>query len=262
MFRLTPVVKNLLIVNVAIFAAQIIIKNPDLTTILSLKKIGSDYFAPYQFFTYMFAHSTEGLWHLLGNMISLIIFAPMLEDTWGQKKFLTFYLVVGIGAGIIYNSVQYFRVSGMKNDIEAYMVNPSPNDFNIFVDRYSDKFRPEVFDFIDSYDNNSQDERYINRSKSILQELYNGIVKSGGMLGASGAIFGIIIAFGIIFANLEMRPIFLPFTIKGIYIALFIGTFALYSEFQRNPDDNVAHMAHIAGMIMAFGMIQYWRIKK
>ena len=102
--RLTPVARNILIINVGIFLIGSIINLP-LTEIFGLRVVYSSEFAPYQFLTYMWLHG--GFYHLLGNMISVLVFAPMLEMVWGSKRFLTFYLVCGIGAGILYGAADF-----------------------------------------------------------------------------------------------------------------------------------------------------------
>ena len=106
MFRLTPLVRNLIIINVVVFLAQNLLSNLYLTEYMSLWSIHSPNFKPYQFFTYMFAHG--GFGHIFFNMLALASFAPILESYWGEKKFLIFYLATGIGAGVIYALVNFF----------------------------------------------------------------------------------------------------------------------------------------------------------
>jgi len=125
MFRVTPIVRNLVIINAVIFLLQqffpVGLKEclefhyfgqllTPLTAILSLWPLGSCPFAPYQFFTYMFAHG--GFWHIVFNMITLVSFGPILENYWGEKKFLMFYIATGIGAGIIYAFAEYALYHG------------------------------------------------------------------------------------------------------------------------------------------------------
>ncbi len=103
MLRLTPVVKNLLIINIVVYLLQSLLQGVNVTGILSLWKFGSENFAPYQFVTYMFAHG--GFTHILFNMFGLIFLGPLLEQFWGPKKFLIFYMVTGIGACFLYYGI-------------------------------------------------------------------------------------------------------------------------------------------------------------
>jgi rhomboid family protein len=186
MFRLTPVVRNLIIVNVLVFLLQQFL---GITPYISLWPIGSSAFAPYQFFTYMFAHG--GFGHIFFNMFALASFAPILETYWGDKKFLTFYLATGIGAAIIYAGVHYF-------------------------------FFPEA---------------------------------GGIMLGASGALYGILMAFGMVFPNLEIMLLFPPIPIKAKYMVFLIG----FLTFVMDRSGTVAHLAHFGGAFVGFVIISIWR---
>ena len=111
MFNITPLVRTLIIINVVVFLLQNFASQYYLTEYLSLWPLGTPYFEPYQFFSYMFAHG--GFGHIFFNMLAFASFAPILEQYWGEKKFLFFYLATGIGAGIIYGVVNYFFFPGL-----------------------------------------------------------------------------------------------------------------------------------------------------
>ncbi len=189
MFRLTPLVRNLIIINVVIFLAQNLLSQLHLTEYLSLWSIHSPYFKPYQFFTYMFVHG--GMGHIFFNMIALASFAPILETYWGEKKFLIYYLATGLGAGVIYAVVNLLLGSG----------------------------------------------------------------DGGIMLGASGALYGILMAFGMVFPNMEITLLFPPIPIKAKYMVFLIGfiTYALDSS------GTVAHLAHFGGAFVGFIIITIWK---
>jgi len=106
MFNITPLVRTLIIINVAVFLLQSLLANLHVTEFMSLWDIHSDLFRPYQFFTYMFAHGS--FTHIFFNMIAFASFAPILEGYWGDKKFLTFYIATGMGAGVIYAAFNFF----------------------------------------------------------------------------------------------------------------------------------------------------------
>jgi membrane associated rhomboid family serine protease len=199
MFNITPVVRNLIIINVIVFLVQNFLPiraswcdeflySPGLTGIISLWPIGSCAFAPYQFFTYMFAHG--GMGHIFFNMMALASFGPTLEIYWGEKKFLLFYIVTGIGAGIIYASVNYWRGVAM-----------------------------------------------------------------GSMLGASGAVYGVLTAFGMLFPNLELTLMLTPIRIKAKYIVFLVGGLTYLTD----RTGSVAHLAHLGGIIVAFAIVSIWR---
>ena len=199
MFNLSPLVRNLVIINVVVFLLQNFLPigssrclefqyNPGLSGFISLWPIGSCAFAPYQFFTYMFAHG--GFGHIFFNMLALASFAPILENYWGDKKFLIFYVITGMGAGVIYALTNYFLGTG-----------------------------------------------------------------GGSMLGASGAIYGILMAFGMEFPNLEIMLLFPPIPIKAKYMVFLIGGLT----FVMDRSGSVAHLAHFGGAFVAFLLIAFWR---
>jgi membrane associated rhomboid family serine protease len=196
MFRFTPVVKNLLIINILVYVGQQLI--PVLTEYLALWGTSTPYFSPYQLFTYMFAHDPDSFWHLFGNMLFLIFIGPILEEYWGQKKFLFFYMATGIGAAIFY--------------------------------------------------------------------VLMGLLSDGGtnsvMYGASGAVYGVMTAFGIIFSEMELR-IFFFIPIKAKYLVLILGTMAIINSFgpMSGGGDGIAHLAHLGGIVVAIILLLYWRSK-
>ena len=257
MQRLTPVVKNLLIINVIVYILQWLLSGIDFTGLISLYKIGSENFRPYQLFTYMFAHG--GLFHIMFNMLGLIFLGPLLESYWGGKRFLTFYLVTGLGAGIIYNTIEYVRIDNIRDDVETYVSSPSPSDFNRLILDHIENANPKIWDFINQYDSDPDNEYLEEQSVAYARQLYTESLNYGSMLGASGAIYGILMAFGLLFPNTELMLLFPPIPIKAKYLALALGLIALFSGLNRSPGDNVAHFAHLGGMVFAFIMIKYWQ---
>ena len=189
MIRLTPVVRNLIFINVIVFLISAILP---IESWLALWNVQSPSFRPYQLFTYMFAHAD--FFHIFFNMLLLSFFGPILEEFWDQKNFLLFYLAAGIGAAV----------------------------FNI------------------------------------LMALFFGIGVFGVMIGASGAVYGVMTAFGIIFPNMELRLLLLPVSFKAKYMVMVLGGIAIYSGFRSAPGDNTAHLAHLGGIVMAIILIQFW----
>ena len=169
MMRLTPVVKNLLIINVVVFLLQIMLKSVDVTGFLALHRLASPDFRPYQFFTYMFVHGSFE--HIIFNMLGLVFLGPLLEQFWGPKKFITFYLVTGIGAALIYTGMEVLELRNLRNDVETYLEAPTPDNFAIFVDENDRYFNTGVYDFSDKFSQNADDNRFIKQSKSLVKGL-------------------------------------------------------------------------------------------
>ena len=260
MMRLTPVVKNLLIINVVVFLIQMLLKSVDVTGFLALHRLASPEFRPYQFFTYMFAHG--GFTHILFNMLVLVFLGPLLEQFWGPKKFITFYLVTGVGAALLYTGIETLEIRNLRNDVETYLEAPTPDNFAIFVDENDRYFNSNVYEFQDTFSKNANDPQYIEQSKAYVRGLYNEVSTRGSMLGASGAVYGILMAFGLLFPNTQLMLLIPPIPIKAKYLVLFLGAYAIWAGFSRNRGDNVAHFAHLGGMVFACIMIKYWQTKR
>lgn len=254
----TPVVKNLLIVNIVIFAGASFM-HLDLVDLMGLRYIFADEFMPHQFITYMFMHGGWG--HLFGNMFALFVFGPMLERFWGPKKFFSFYMITGVGAGILYAMVNFYEVNQVQRAAESYMANPDYESFNTFMAEHASNYYNNVYDFIDRFGNQQNSAQYLEESKNVVRQIYQGVANVP-MIGASGAVFGILMAFGLLFPNTELMLLIPPMPVKAKYLVAFYGLYEIYAELQRNPGDNVAHWAHLGGMLIAFILIKIWRGKR
>lgn len=252
--RLTPMVKNLLIITVAAYFIPVLLGWNNINFFLGLWHLESPHFMPYQLFTYMFAHG--GTMHILFNMLGLMFLGPLLEQFWGSKRFLTFYLITGIGAGLFYEGVKYAQTIPMKEKIEEYKADPNPDDFAVFVSKYAPQYYNQLYDFIEYY--NTHEEEGKAQSMEYLDEIYDHKINIP-MVGASGAIYGILMAFGMLFPNTQLMLLFPPIPIKAKYLVIILGAMAIYSEFGHKAGDNVAHLAHLGGMVFAFIMIQLWK---
>jgi membrane associated rhomboid family serine protease len=252
MFNITPTVRNLLIVNVLVFLLMLNGYFP--VRQFALHDFRSDFFQPFQLFTHMFMHGGWG--HLFSNMFSLFIFGPMLERYWGPGRFITFYLITGLGASLLYTGVRMYEHNQMRQAMVEYVANPSPDAFIEYVDGHGTQ--PVRTEFLVNYQRNPDNEGIIEQTKRFVVEEYERVLNIP-MLGASGAVFGILMAFGLLFPNLELFLIFLPIPIKAKYFVLFYGAYELYAGFQRVPGDNVAHFAHLGGMLFAYILVRYWQ---
>lgn len=254
--RITPVVKNLLIINIALLLIPSIL-NIDLTNIFGLRYVFAESFQPYQFITYMFLHSNFG--HLLGNMFALFIFGPMLERFWGAKKFFIFYMITGVGAGILFGAVSFFEMQQLQAAADTYIANPNYEAFYSFISKHGgDQVFKEWYTFIEAFGENPANSQYISSSIQRVQEVVR-FQANIPMIGASGAVFAILFAFGYLFPNTELMLLIPPIPIKAKYLVTFYGLYELYAGIQRAPGDNVAHFAHLGGMLVAFILLKIWQ---
>lgn len=219
-FRLTPIVRNLLIINVVMFILQELttyyINIPGLNRPFPMSDVQkylalfdfkySAHFMPHQIFTHIFLHG--GLSHLFFNMFSLVIFGTMLESFLGDKKFLFLYIIAGIGGGILHSIIRHYELV---------------QHFGTYV----------------------PDPEYMVMST----------------LGASGAIYGLLFAAAYFFPNQEMVLLFPPIPIKLKYLAIGMAVIEVFMGIQNNPGDNIAHFAHLGGMLFAFILIFIWKQK-
>lgn len=254
-FNFTPFVRNLLIVNILTYVVQISIAS--FTDWFSLHSFTSSHFRPYQFFTYMFLHSTQSAGHLLSNMLSLFIFGPVLEEFLGQKKFLTLYLVSGIGAGVLYSFINLYELNQMNEAANLYTKYPSPDSFLDFFQHYGQNFLSQVSDFANKFEANLTSQEYIQQSVNYVHQLTNAATDHP-TVGASGAVFGILMAFGYLFPEKELFLILFPFPIKAKYFIAAYGLYEFYAGVMHR-DSEIAHFAHIGGMLFAFLLLKWWR---
>ena len=258
MFQLTPAAKNILIINGIIFIlSDFVGLRSYIIESFGMRYFHSENFQPYQILTYMWVHG--GFGHLFSNMFSVLIFAPILERVWGSKKFLIYYLATGIGAGVLYSGINYYENYSFEVKVKSYEQNPSPESFRKLVLNNSSEYYSQLYDFIDSYEqnpSNSNDNLSIAYANDLLK------VKSDvPMVGASGAVFGILLAFAMLFPNMELMLLFFPIPVKAKYLVLVYGIYELWSEINRMPGDNVAHFAHLGGMLIGYLILKYWKRK-
>lgn len=212
------ITKNLIIINVLFFFGGIVAKSYgiDLTDYLGLHFFMAENFNAVQLFSYMFMHG--GFTHLFFNMFAVWMFGRILEQAWGPKRFLLYYILCGVGAGIIQEVVQLIQY---EMQLSAY---DSVNIGNAIIPM----------------------SEYLNRMTTV---------------GASGAVYAILLAFGMTFPNQQLFIFPLPIPIKAKYFVMGYALIELYSGFANNPNDNVAHFAHLGGMIFGFILIMYWKKK-
>lgn len=225
-------VKNLLLINLVMFLASILFQSgtQDLRFTLGLHYFDSDSFEPYQVVTHMFMHG--GLGHIFFNMFALIMFGSQLERIWGPKRFLTFYFITGLGAVVLHLGVQAFelhQIWGSIRPLSHDLVSISSGGIGGIEGISTDDLR---------------------RTLSIY---------SVPTVGASGAIYGLLLGFAMLFPNTELMLIFLPIPIKAKYFVPFLMLGELYLGVNNFSWDNIAHFAHLGGALFGFIMIMIWR---
>ncbi|MDB9895620.1 MAG: rhomboid family intramembrane serine protease [Flavobacteriales bacterium] len=222
--QLPEIVKNLLIINGLFFFATISLQKLgiDLVKIFGLHQFQSEDFRPYQLVTHFFMHGS--LTHLFFNMFALWMFGKVLENIWGAKRFLIYYIVTALGAAIIHLMVTQFQI------IEISSQFPQLLDLAI-----EGKYNPNI-----------------SSSKRLTQLVLTPTV------GASGAVFGLLLAFGMLFPN-TLLYVYFAIPIKAKYFVMVYGALELYSGLSNNPADNVAHFAHLGGMLFGYILIKYWK---
>jgi membrane associated rhomboid family serine protease len=258
---LPPVVKNLLIINGLFFLATISMESAfgiDLVKFLGLYYFRSDLFQPYQLVTYMFLHAD--IQHILYNMFALWMFGYLLENVWGSKRFLTYYLLTGIGAAIVQILVNYWTFTSIDSAALAYSQAPSLEAFTSFVKDHFPQYYENggtIRTFISSWSLSPFGTEYINQSVEFVNQLIK-LRMDVPTIGASGAVYGILFAFGWMFPNMLVYVYFL-FPIKAKWIVIIYGAIELFSGISNNPSDNVAHFAHLGGMVFGFFLLYYWK---
>ncbi|MDD3878106.1 MAG: rhomboid family intramembrane serine protease [Bacteroidales bacterium] len=262
---LTPAVKNLLIINVLFFLATFSLGrtfNVDLIELLGLRYFGSEKFAPYQFITYMFMHG--GFTHIFFNMFALWMFGRILEQVWGPKRFLIYYFVTGIGAAIVHYAVFYYQMYPTIAGVNSFLANPDSQSLQMFLD--SDKFiiasnemRLNYNNFVHSYNTGVFTDQSVAMETAIeyMAQYKRDFLNAPLVVGASGAVYGILLAFGMLFPN-TLLYIYFAIPIKAKYFVIIYGALELYLGIS-NQGGNIAHFAHLGGMIFGFILIKIWR---
>ena len=222
--ELPEIVKNLLILNGLFFLATVSLNNLgiDLVKILGLHQFQSPDFKPPQLITHLFMHGNFA--HLFFNMFALWMFGKILENVWGSKRFLIYYMITGIGAASIHLLISQYQIISISNQI--------PEMVSLAIEG---RYNPSI-----------------PISKKLTQLIITPTV------GASGAVFGLLLAFGMLFPN-ALLYLYFAIPIKAKYFVIGYGLIELYAGISNNPADNVAHFAHLGGMIFGFFLIKYWK---
>lgn len=228
--RMPVVVKNLLIINGLFFLATLMVDQRFMLNVFGAHYFDSELFRIWQPITYMFMHG--GFFHIFFNMYAVFLFGSAIESVWGPKRFLQYYIYTGLGALALQMGVNAFEVYQLTG---GFLTAPYTEGCQILADnlRCPDQFSLDLFS-----------------------------LANAPLVGASGAVFGLLLAFGMMFPNVELMMIFLPIPIKAKYFVILYGLIELFMGAARFQGDNVAHFAHIGGFVTGFILIKLWNAGK
>ena len=263
---LPPVVKNLIILNVILFLGKeafMRAQGLDLTDHLGQHYFLADKFRIWQPVTSMFMHFDIA--HIVLNMLGLYIFGSILERYWGPKKFLAFYFVCGLGASATDFTVNYFRMDSALQPVNEYIQAPSVAKFEKLLQGKEVVIYQEMSEnymiMANKYNNllnEGKTTQATELSVSYMEDYKQEFMDIPVSIGASGAIYGLLLAFAIIFPNVKLLLYFFIPIRAWIAVTLF-GIIELGSAFAQFKGDNVGHVAHLGGMLFGLIMILYWK---
>lgn len=211
-FEVLPtVVKNLIIINTLVFIAQKTVGSEiPVEPLFALHTWQSVFFKPWQFVTYMFMHGS--FTHLFFNMFALWMFGSTLENIWGPKRFITFFIACGLGAALCHMIVLFTENQSLGQ---------------LFMDGQLSPYE------------------------------YYGRLNTP-TVGASGAVYGCLVAFGYLFPNSFVYIFPIPFPVKVKWFVIGYIGLEIYSSIQSNPGDDIAHIAHLGGALVGFLLVYFW----
>ncbi|MFO0357496.1 MAG: rhomboid family intramembrane serine protease [Sphingobacteriaceae bacterium] len=272
---LPPVTKNIIIINVLVYLLTLMLyqtQHIDLNKYLGLHYFTAPDFKPHQFITYLFMHATHGPFggiefrHILFNMFGVFIFGQVLENLWGPKRFLIFYILTGLGAALTQYVIIHFSISPVIESIQAVQDNLSIKSFEALVN--SREFQSNVsYDFIGYYDIfvnqynaavNTNPAKALSLASQFLLDYKNDYLNSQVVIGASGSLFGLLGAFGFLFPN-RMLYLYFFIPVKAKWLVIGYGLIELFTGLSNKAGDNVAHFAHLGGLAVGLLIVYIWR---
>ena len=228
MNKLTDGIKHLIIINVILFVAPQLLRL-DFTNMLALHFPANEHFGLWQYISHMFMHASVS--HILFNMYGLWAFGTPLEQMWGRKKFLFFYFSAGLGAGLIYTLVNYYQFNAALETLMSSGISQN-----------------EILELM------NPTKMYQNEDLQTMNQLYNTPA-----IGASGAVYGVLAAFGLYFKDAKLALIFLPIPIAAKYFIPVMILGDLFFGMTKYSVGNIAHFAHIGGALIGFIIAYSWK---
>ena len=254
--NLPNVTKNFLIINALMLLASFAFENQNinLNQMLGAHNFMSPLFEPYQMVTHFFMHAD--LMHLVFNMFGLVIFGSHLERIWGPKRFFWFYITSALGALAFYAGYGTWEMYQLKQQILSET--DGGNALIVLDDiiRSAGKLRGGVNEFVDGAFNEAINRGEINLTYANM-DVYANYIASGymPMVGASGAIYGVLVGFAVLFPNTQLMFLFPPFPVKAKYLVGFLMVISVYYSF-NDDGSNVAHLAHLGGGAIGFVLVK------
>lgn len=246
--NIPPITRNLIILNIVVYVVTNFflygLHRPELYSILSAFYPGSPNFESWQIITHMFMHAPfddgSGILHILFNMFTLFSFGPILEQSLGDKKYLILYFLSGLGAFVLFNLWNFIEIQQLTQTLESFGVDPSDiyqqADFNYTGNVFFSNKTPETF--------------------ALSEELFKSLRTP--MLGASGAIFGVIAAFATLYPEARIGIMFIPIPVKVKYVLPIVVIGSIYLGV-TSSGDGIAHLAHVGGAIVGFILAKIWK---
>ncbi|MDE5934966.1 MAG: rhomboid family intramembrane serine protease [Muribaculaceae bacterium] len=231
---LPPVTKNLLIINAIVWLATWVLGRKiglDISDIGGLHYFSSPLFNPAQLLTYMFIHAS--FMHLFMNMFALFMFGALLERTLGSARFLFYYISCGIGAALIQEGVYAVMIGNAESHLTPQMIDEVMKNGAGIIAQGMNYIEPALGHF--------------------------NILLNNATVGASGAIYGILLAFGMLWPDMPLYIMFIPVPVKAKWMVAGYAGIELLLGLQNSVGDNVAHFAHLGGMLIGLVMILYWK---
>lgn len=256
---ITTVSKNIIIINVLALMASMLLTNIDINNILGLHYWTSSSFHIWQLVTFVFMHGSIS--HLFFNMFAVYMFGSPVEYAFGTKRFLTYYLVTGIGSGIVQEVALYFEIAPFIEAVDNCMSNMSPDALATFIQTYRPPSQ-EAMLLVHNFYSHAEGMTMTDAmpiAQQFLSDYQSAYIASQVTVGASGAVFGILLAFGMLYPNTRILVFFI-IPLKAKYLVIIYGALELFQglgvQFQM---DNVAHWAHLGGMLFGFLLLLKWR---
>ena len=265
---MTPLVKNLLIINLVVFAVLNLLPYLGIDTggmadYLALHYPTSDRFHPIQLVSHFFVHG--GLTHIFFNMFGLVMFGPLLERRYGPRRFLILYLVAAAGAVALHFGWTWYEIDHLENILAEFRANPTLSSFNDFFANVNTKSLQlddgtQVSQVVGELQSElalqSGDMDRINRDATMMMQEYIDFKPDIPMVGASGALYGIVAAFAILYPSFPLMLIFLPIPIRAKYFVPILLAVDLFLGVMQFSWDPIAHFAHLGGAL-AGGLLAY-----
>lgn len=261
-FQVLPtIVKNILIINVLVFLAQNVFEQSSFINIedsFALHTWQSELFKPWQFVTHMFMHAN--MEHIFFNMFALWMFGSVLENVWGPKRFLIFYLVCGLGAALAHMIALYFGTQQLLESVAQLKQNFDEEHFQNFFTAFKlNNYSDGALGLINAWQAHPGDPGLASQALDLTNRFVNDRMNES-TIGASGAVFGCLAAFGYLFPNTYLYIYFFV-PVKAKWFVAGYAAVELFLALKNSAGDNVAHIAHLGGALFGFALVYFWNRK-